>query len=149
MKKLGTRVRLPLIGLLQRFFEKNLPKGRLFDGFFLKKSEELLQKNSMSQVQKKASTSFYLMSSLRRRYIVGEATRESIFPTKQGALCRALSKNKGVVFLEERELKLKLAEEEPYQMGPYSLVWVGLLFYSNVAHDQGCSTPSLDTIECN
>jgi hypothetical protein len=39
----------------------------------------------------------------------------AIFPTKQGALSRALPKNKeGVVFLEEPEPELELAQKEPY-----------------------------------
>ena len=51
---------------------------------------------------------------LRRCYIVEEAKREAIFPTKHGALSRPLSENKkGVVFLEEPEPELKLAEEYP------------------------------------
>jgi hypothetical protein len=69
----------------------------------------------MSQEPKKELVpASILCFSFHRRYIVGEAKREAIFLTKQSVLSRALSENKkGVIFLEEPEPELKLAEEEP------------------------------------
>lgn len=44
---------------------------------------------------------------------------KSYISTKQCALSKALPENKeGVVFLEEPEPELELAEKEPYQKGP-------------------------------
>jgi hypothetical protein len=108
-----------LVRLFQRFFEKkNLPKRRLFDGFFLEELGAPPKNQHEPGAKKGACTGFYPMfffsSTLHRR----RSCRRNYISNQIGCSYRALHENKaGSIFLEEPERGLKLVEEEPYQTG--------------------------------